>query len=92
MTTYSFTMILAGVDVLTPEMGDAIELAGVDDALMGSSNGLVTLGFDRDAESLSEAVASAIDQVEKAGYKVAKVEIEEPAAVAQSPGGHTTHA
>ncbi len=81
MRSYSFTLILAGVDVLTPEMGDALERSGIDDAVMGSSGGIVTLGFDREAGSLGEAVGSAITQVEKAGYKVAKVEVEEPAAV-----------
>lgn len=76
MTTHAFTITLAGVDVLTPEMGDALELASIDDALMGSRDGAVLLDFDREAASLADAVASAIRDVELAGYRVARVEIE----------------
>jgi len=39
MSPYEFTIVLAGVDILTPEMGDALESAGFDDATMGSSGG-----------------------------------------------------
>jgi hypothetical protein len=42
MTTYSFTMILAGVDVLTPEMGDSLEAAGFDDGTSSSCTGVVS--------------------------------------------------
>jgi hypothetical protein len=77
LTTHSFTLILAGVDVLTPEMGDALEMSGIDDAVMGSSGGVVSLGFDRAAEDLGDAVASAVRDLEKAGFKVARVEVGE---------------
>jgi hypothetical protein len=94
MTTYPFTLTLATVGELTVEISDALFLAGVngDDTLVGSRNGAVFVVFEREAGSLSAAVASAIDQVEKAGYRVAKVLVEEPAEVTQSPGGQTTHA
>lgn len=72
--TYSFTLTLAGEDVLTPEMGDALELAGCDDATMSSRNGTVSVAFDREAESLGDAIGSAVKNVESAGYRVAKVE------------------
>jgi uncharacterized protein (UPF0210 family) len=76
MATHSFTLVLAGVDVLTPEMGDALEAAGVDDAVMGSSCGAVTLDSARESESLGDAIGSAVEDVEKAGFKVARVEVE----------------
>lgn len=75
MTTYWFTIILAGVDALTPEMGDVLEQAGIDDALMSSRNGVVSLEFDREGGSLGDAVGSAIRDVERGGYRVARVEI-----------------
>lgn len=77
MTVYSFTLILAGVDVLTPEMGEALYEAGCDDGSPGSCNGIVSVGFDREAESLGAAVGSAITDVERAGYRVARIEVEE---------------
>jgi hypothetical protein len=81
MTTYSFTLILASVDVLTPDMGDALERAGCDDANMGNRCGVVSLTFDREAESLGKAIGPAIEDVERAGSKVARFEIEKPATV-----------
>ena len=47
---------------------------------MGSRNGAVFVDFEREAECLGDAVGSAIKAVEKAGYKAARVEIEEVAA------------
>ena len=75
MVTHSLTLILGGVDVLTPEMGDALEQAGCNDATMSSGCGIVSVAFDREAESLGDAVGSAIEQVVKAGYAVARVEV-----------------
>src|SRR4051812_32047349 len=81
MTTYSFTVILAGVNVITDEMANALYEAGCDDSTPGSRNGVVMVGFDREAENLGAAIGSAVEDVVRAGYKVARVEIEEPAAV-----------
>jgi hypothetical protein len=81
MTTHSFTLILAGVDATMPEMAEALYEAGCDDSTPGSRCGVVMVHFDREAESLGDAIGSAIKDVEKAGYKVAKVEVEEPATV-----------
>jgi hypothetical protein len=39
---FSFTMIPAGADVLTPEMGDSLEAAGFDDGTSSSCNGVVS--------------------------------------------------
>lgn len=81
MKTYSFTLVLAGVDVLTPEMGDDLFEAGCDDATPSSSNGVVSVDFDREAESLGKAIGSAVEDVERAGYKLARVEVDEPVSV-----------
>lgn len=76
MNLYEFTIVLAVADVLTPEMGDALELAGIDDATMGSSGGSVFLDFHREARTLGQAIDSAIADIGKAGYAAAKVEVE----------------
>jgi hypothetical protein len=70
-----FTLILEGVEV-TDDVADALYEAGCDDALFGSSDGVVFLDFNREAPSLREAVLSAIADVEKAGVgaKVIRVE------------------
>jgi hypothetical protein len=39
---YTLTLLLAGVDVLTPEMGDSLEAAGFDDGTSSSCNGVVS--------------------------------------------------
>lgn len=76
MTTYSFRVILAGVDVLTPEMGRLIEQAGCNDSTMSSRGGVVSVAFDREARSLADAVGSAIQDIESAGCRVGRIEIE----------------
>jgi hypothetical protein len=81
MTTYVFSLTLAGEDALTPEISDALHEVGVngDDTLVRSRGGSVFVDFEREAESLGDAVGSAIKQVEQAGYKVARVEVQEAA-------------
>ena len=76
--TSSFTLTLSGVSAITVEMADALFAAGCDDCTPGSSRGIVTIDFDREAESLGDAVGSAIRDVERAGFKVARVEVESP--------------
>ena len=65
--TYSFALILAGVTEITVDMADALFEAGCDDASPGSCEGIVSVDFDRDAESLGDAVGSAIKDVARAG-------------------------
>jgi hypothetical protein len=77
---YEFTLTLAGVDELTVKLEDALFEAGCDDTLVGRSDGVVFIDFGREAESLGDAIGSAVKDVEKAGYKVARVEVEHDAA------------
>jgi predicted DNA-binding transcriptional regulator AlpA len=76
---YSFTLILSGVSGLPDEVVDALYEAGCDDALVGTRDGVVFLDFDREADSLREAVLSAIADVERAniGARVVRVEPDE---------------
>ena len=73
---YSFTLVLAGVSELTPAMAEVIFAAGCDDATPASSGGVVGVGFDREAESLGDAIGSAVKDIERAGYAVARIEVE----------------
>ena len=74
---HQFTAKLA-----TPETGPettaiAERLYGITtDALFVSRDGEVRVTFDRDADTLEEAVRSAIADVSRAGARVLKIEIE----------------
>jgi len=61
---YQFTLVLKDVDENTPGLEDILYNAGCDDALINFREGTVYLDFDRKAESLREAVISAIKNVE----------------------------
>ena len=63
---FEFTLILSGVRELTPEVLDAFYAAGCDDALIGMCDGVAYAEFCREADSLPEAVESAIRNVEAA--------------------------
>ena len=76
LKTYSFDLILAGVDRITLEMADALFEAGCDDASPASSKAVVTVHFDREAKSLSEAVGTAIANVEQAGCSVSRIVVD----------------
>jgi hypothetical protein len=82
MGDYRFSLI-----VQTPRLGheeildatDALGNAGCTDAsIRGHAEGMELL-FERNADSLQSAVASAIRDVERAGYRVARMEMEREA-------------
>ena len=62
--TFSFTVITDGADIMTDESYKTLLNAGCDDATIGSANGVQYIHFDRDAETLGEAIVSAINAVE----------------------------
>jgi hypothetical protein len=76
MTTYHFTVILAGIDEMSEDLAESLFEAGCDDGSPWSSEGVAAIGFDREAESFEQAVRSAIADVQKAGCHVAWVKIE----------------
>lgn len=63
MDTYSFTLVIDG-DAGTVENIDALFDAGCDDATFSHSSAISYGDFDREAESLLEAVLSGIEAVE----------------------------
>lgn len=74
MERFEFEVILSGVDEMTEEISNALYEAGCDDGTPFSSEGVAAVGFTREAASLEDAVRSAIADVQKAGYSVARVE------------------
>lgn len=59
--TYSFTLFLRGPDVLSDENLDALYEAGCDDAVFGELDGAQYAAFDRDAETFTAALKSAMN-------------------------------
>ena len=76
MTKYEFTLILKGPLELTEEIADELFEAGCDDGTPGTCNGVFSIDFHREGNSLEEAIRSAIANVKLAGYEVERVEIE----------------
>ncbi|MBS0266863.1 MAG: hypothetical protein JSS02_33360 [Planctomycetes bacterium] len=71
---YEFTLILSGVDSITPEVEDALFEAGCDDATLAIQCGRPYITFCRAAESAKKALISAIIDVRKAGLDVVRVD------------------
>jgi hypothetical protein len=72
MNEYQFTLILS-----EPEQSedDVDELySRFNDGSLITSAGVTRIEFDREAPSLREAILSAIDDVEKTRFRVARVE------------------
>lgn len=74
MENFSFTLILSGSAPVTPERADALFEAGCDDGTYGSRAGVPYITFTRRARTLREAVRSAIRDVNRAGFDVARIE------------------
>lgn len=72
---YAFDVILAGVEEMTDDLAEALFVAGCDDCVPCSRDGIAYAGFDREADSLDEAVRSAVADVQKAGLKIAWVRL-----------------
>ena len=85
MQTYTFTVVLGDQAEMTEDLAEALAAAGCDDGLAGSSGGVASVIFDRQAESLEEAVRSAIADVQKAGCRTAWVRIDAQDLVGASP-------
>jgi hypothetical protein len=92
MRNYTFTVILGDQTEMTEDLAEALAAAGCDDGLAGSSGGACAVIFDREAESLEEAVRSAIADVQKAGCHAAWVKIEPEDLVGTAPAGANTPA
>ena len=82
MSDYRFSLIVAMAppshdDILdmTDKLGAA---SGCDASLRGHADGLELL-FERTADSLQNAIRTAIADVERAGFRVARVEMEREA-------------
>lgn len=77
MKTYRFTAILKGISCLEDEISERLYEAGCDDSSPFSGGGITGAAFDRDADSLEAAIASAVADIRKAGYEIERVQIDD---------------
>jgi len=82
MRTYEFVVTLAEGTEHSDELVEALYEAGCDDGSVWSSAAVVQIGFTRRAESLEEAIRSAVADLQKAGCTVVRVQIEPEALAA----------
>ena len=75
MHTCQFTVIIPEV---TDETADAI-YGACDDASVGKSNDRTYVAFDREAESLEQAIEAAIADLRRVGVRPLRIEMEVPA-------------
>ena len=66
MSEYDFTLILFGITDFTDDQVDSLFDAGCDDATVAQRSGRVYMTFSRDAQSMTEAIISAIVDIRKA--------------------------
>lgn len=82
MIDYQFSIIVPASQMSHDEIldiTDALGNAGCTDAsIRGHADGIELL-FERSADSLQSAISSAISDVERAGYRVSRVEMEREA-------------
>jgi hypothetical protein len=80
MKTHTFTLILAGVAELTPELADALYAATHGDIELNLRDGVAFLEFERPASTLRKAILAAIREVDGANVGVRVVRVESEAA------------
>lgn len=73
MKKYKFTLTLQEPLELTDEIADALFEAGCSDGTPRTTNGGFVIDFNREAASMNEAIRSAIQNVEAAGFEVDRV-------------------
>ena len=75
MTKYEFTLVLKGPVELTEEVADRLFDSGCSDGTPGMCNGVFSIDFHRDANSLEDAIGSAVANIKAAGFGLDRVEI-----------------
>jgi len=71
---FNFSVVLQ-TPSLTEQECDALYEAGCDDSTIVTRNDSTFIVFDREAESLEDAIRSAAANVRAAGFEVKKVEM-----------------
>ena len=73
---WNFTIHLKGVGEFTDELAESLYACFADGAIV-SSNGCTRISFGREANTLQDAIRSAVNDVRRENLDVDRVEIEE---------------
>jgi hypothetical protein len=74
MKTYEFSIVASGLDPAAEDFEQRFYDAGCDDALIAFQKGHIIVDFAREADSVSAAIATALECVKAAGATVDRVE------------------
>jgi|SRR5450830_1083887 predicted DNA-binding transcriptional regulator AlpA len=74
MKMHEFSIIASGLNPEAEDFETRFFNAGCDDATISFQKGHIIVDFSREAESFDDAIASAVEAVNKAGAKVDRVE------------------
>lgn len=74
MNVYEFVIVLDDVEMANDDLADRLFDAGCDDGTLYSSGGEAAVGFAREAESLEQAIRSAVADLRSAGILVRRVD------------------
>jgi hypothetical protein len=74
MNTYEFSIIASGLDPRADDFEARFFDAGCDDATVSFQKGHIIVDFARSAESVTEAIASAVENVRTAGAMIDRIE------------------
>lgn len=74
MGTFEFSIIASGLDPAADDFEQRFYDAGCDDALVAFQKGHIIVDFAREAETIEDAIGSAIEAVLTAGAHVERVE------------------
>lgn len=81
---YDFTLVLTGIDGLTPEVVEALAESGCDDGTLAMRSGRPYITFSRSAASMKDAILSAIADVRKANIGADVLRVDDCNLVTQS--------
>ena len=76
-TEFDFTLLLDGVQKITPDVEDALFASGCDDATISLRFGRMYLTFSRSAASLKDAIVSAIKNVRESGIAATVLRVDQ---------------
>ena len=76
MKLYTFSLVLSGVNIDTPELEDKLFEAGCDDGLICFYGSTVYIEFDRESDNLKSAIMSAIKNVEQANVSAMVISVD----------------
>ena len=83
MEVHEFTLVLSGITEVTDDAANRLFEAGCDDGSFASRDGVAFIMFHREAQTLRDAIDSAIADVKRAGFGIVRVETDHANVVAK---------